>query len=170
MKLPNLKTVISTLSVTGILLVSSLVTANTNKTYHLKGDPVAGTKMKTVLASSLIPFNKSFEALSIEQQSLFKTRFDDLSSSDTPPFPKLGLHTLYRPIVEANQTIDAPGALKLMATVNTNGFVETIKVLNSPNTELTKVAKAVLLNTRFDPASCNGIACNMEFPLEINID
>jgi len=170
MKLPSLKTVISTLSVTGIILVSNLVTANTNKTYHLTGDPVAGTKIKTVIASSPIPFNKNFAALSSEEQTLFKTRFDDLSITDTPPFPKLGLRALYRPIVEANQAIDAPGSLKLTATVNVNGFVETIKIVNSPDAKLTSVAKTVLLNTRFDPASCNGIACNMEFPLEITFN
>ncbi len=150
-----------------ILCVSLNANANTKKTYELRGEPRAGTLIRTVEATSPISFRKSFAELTAEEQELFKAKYDDIGYLDTPPFPNLGLRTVFRPIINANKKLNATGSLHLTATVNANGFVESVEVVSSPNVELAAAAEKTLLATRFDPATCNGIACEMTFPLEI---
>ena len=168
MKLHSLKFLLSSLSIATLVLASGLAQSSTSKVYYLKGAPQTGSNIPSIIASSEIPFNKSYKNLSDEQQSIFKKKFDDLNVNDTPPFPKRGLKKIYRPIVKANKYINAQGSLQLMANVNANGFVESVKVISSPSEKLSAAAEKVLLSTKFDPASCDGTACEMAFPFEIS--
>ena len=167
MKTNKFKVLISLLSIASLLLITGASNAATNRMYYLKGDPTAGTKISSIEATSPISFNKRFAKLSAREQAMFKAKYDNLAVSDVPPFPHRGLRSIYRPIVDANKSIDVSGSLRLTATVNANGFVESVKVLDSPDVKLAAVAEKTLLSTKFDPASCNGIACEMTFPLEI---
>lgn len=158
---------IISLSIASSVLLSAGASATSNKTYQLRGDAPTGSRIKTVDAVSPISFNKRFANLSAKEQAIFKAKYDELSINDTPPFPRFGLRTIYRPLIKANKAIEATGSLQLTATVNANGFVESVKVIESPDVKLTAVAEDLLLSTRFDPASCNGIACEMTFPIDV---
>jgi len=74
-----------------------------SKLFYLKGEAPTGSRIPSIDATSTIPFNKRFEALTADQQNLVKTRFDDLLNNDTPPFPSSGLRAVYKPLVNANQ-------------------------------------------------------------------
>lgn len=60
------------------------------------------------------------------------------------------------------------GKLYLVATVEPNGKVSTVKAYGSPNPEMAKFASEVLLLTKFKPAVCGGRPCRMDFPLWYN--
>lgn len=170
MKTQKLTALIASFSLISLVLLTGTASANTNKLYQLKGDAPTGTLIRSVEAVSPISFTKRFAKLNEREQKLFKAKYDELGLNDTPPFPRSGLRSIYRPIVNANKKINATGSLHLSATVNANGFVESVSVLNSPDVELTAAAEEILLSTRFDAASCNGAACEMTFPFEITFE
>ncbi len=170
MKTQKLMSLITSLGLISLMLLSANAAANINKTYTLKGDAPTGTLIRPIVATSSISFNKRFAALNEAEQNLFKAQYKEIGLNDTPPFPKSGLKSIYRPIVKANKTINATGSLHLTATVNANGFVESVSVLNSPDVKLAAAAEEILLSTRFDAANCNGTACKMSFPFEITFE
>ncbi len=156
----------TSLIVASVISMSGFANANIDRSYYLKGDKIAGSNIRSIDAVSKIPFNKSYNDLSADQKQTLHSQFEGLSASDTPPFPRQGLRKLFQPIVKASKAIAATGSLRLHATVNANGFVESVKVIDSPDVKLSVIAERVLLNTRFDPARCNGVACEMTFPFE----
>ncbi len=167
MKSSKLKALLSIVSISSTLLIASMATASVNKVYQLKGEAVSGSKIPVIEAISPVSFNKKYSSLSDAEKAIFNAKFHDLNTNDTPPFPSMGLRSIYKPIIKANKNINATGSLHLTATINANGFVESVKVLNSPNVKLAAHAEKVLRNTQFDPANCNGVDCEMTFPFEI---
>ena len=156
--------------VTGLLiaLITTTAVAATKK-YKLRGDPVAGSKFKTVDAVSLIPFDKNYGQLTAQQKKIFRSNYDRLTTSEKPPFPVGGTQSIYKPIIKGHKEIARAGILFLVATVGETGKVENVQVYNSPAESMTEYATNVLFNTAFDPATCEGQPCKMEFPFEFDL-
>ncbi|MFT5136746.1 MAG: hypothetical protein ACI9XU_000256 [Arenicella sp.] len=152
-----------------VIIISTTAAAAAQKQYKLKGDAPEGSKIKTIDAISTIPFNKNYKALSAEQKEIFKATYGGLASGEIPPFPKKGTQVIYRPIIKAHKEIARSGNLFLVAMVNEKGKVENVSVYESPAESMTQLATNVLFNTAFDPASCNGKPCKMEFPFEFKL-
>jgi len=151
---------------TAILGVSS-ASANVDKTYKLLGDAPSGSKIPTVTATSRLPFNSSYKDMSDEQKNYFRSKYDNLGINDTPPFPRQGLRSIYKPVIEMQRSTGATGLLKMTATVGADGLVQSIEVHEAPNKHLAKRAKRTLRNTTFDAATCDGKKCVMTFPFQI---
>ena len=146
----------------------SVATASTGgKTYRLLGERPSGTRIPTVDATSPIPFNANYVALTAEQKEIVNAKFENLGSNDTPPFPARGLRAIYKPVISANRSLGKSGRLKLTALVNEQGQVESVVIHESPSKALSKRATRALRNAEFDAATCDGEACAMEFPFEI---
>lgn len=157
------------ISVTTALVLASgsaLATSSPNL-YSLKGSTQAGSNIPAVAAKSTVPFNKSFDNMTAAEQATVRKQFSDLGVNDTPPFPEMGLKSIYSPLIKANKRIRANGRLELTATVNELGEVTDIEVAESPSKAMTRKAKRVLSKTRFDVASCDGTACSMDFPVKV---
>lgn len=152
------------------LLFSVAASANTSKVYTLKGERVSGSMLPSVEATSPISFHKRYKNLTGNEKLQVRKMVGSVSDSDTPPFPKFGLQSVYRPVIDAYKQLDAKGSLHLNATINENGFVESVRVVQSPNEKLSVAAERILRNTQFDPASCNGTACEMSFPIMITFN
>ena len=152
------------------LAIVALVSFNASaasKVYTLKSDPMAGSKIRSVVATSSIPFNKSFVELSSDQQALFKAQYPNLSANVLPPFPESGLRAIYRPILEKNESLENSGILSLAILVDEKGRVDNVSVVETTSPELEKFAVEALAGVKFDPAVCDGAACSMEFPVKI---
>ena len=152
------------------LVVIALVSFNASaasKVYTLKSDPIAGSKIRSVVATSSIPFNKSFVELSDDQQALFKAQYQDLSANALPPFPESGLRAIYRPILEKNESLENSGVLSLAILVDEKGRVDNVSVVETTSPELEQFAVEALAGVKFDPAVCDGATCSMEFPVKI---
>lgn len=139
------------------------------KTYNIYGDKRPGTKFRHIEATSDIPFNKSYKKLTAEQKALFRKRYDTIADNETPPFPTKGLREIYKPIIKGHLTIAHKGTLFMVAMVDETGKVADVGVYDSPSDKMTNYAATVLFNTQFDPATCNGEPCKMEFPFEIEL-
>ena len=151
------------------VLALATASAAAQKEYKIMGDKKLGSKFREVEATSLIPFNKPYGQLTAEQKELFRATYGGLADSEKPPFPIKGTQVIYKPIIEANKTIKQAGNLLLVAMVNEAGKVENVAVYESPTPKMAEVATTVLFNTQFEPASCAGEPCKMEFPFEFNL-
>lgn len=146
----------------------SIASANTSKKlYVLNGKAPTGTKILSVDAKSPLPFNKSYVALSNQQKDIVRAKYENLGANDTPPFPARGLKSIYKPVIDANRSLGKVGMLKLVATIDENGYVGSIEVKETPSKALSKRAIRSLRNTKFDAATCDGAPCEMTFPMEI---
>lgn len=137
--------------------------------FKILGDPMLGSKIRPVEAESYIPFDKSYDQLSESQKNIFRAQYGVLKATEQPPFPKQGMEKIYKPIIEAHAKVARGGTLFLVAMVDSNGKVENVAVYETPNESITEIATAVLFNTEFDPAVCDGKPCKMEFPFEFNL-
>lgn len=153
-----------------ILSVNAAQASTSAQLYSLKGDARVGTRIATVGATSNIPFNKRFAALTQEQQNLVKAKFDNLGVNDTPPFPVSGLRAVYKPLLKANASYGDNSELNVTAKVTSSGYVNEVTVRGSSDSELVTYIEDSLRNTKFEPAQCNGVACDMDFPIEISFN
>lgn len=150
-----------------VLAMISFTASAGNKAYTLKGDSLSGSKIRSVAATSSIPFNKSYVELSDEQQAIFNKRFQDLSANEQPPFPKQGLRSIYEPILHKNKSLEDTGVLSLAILVDEKGRVDNVSVVETTSPELEKFAVEALAGVKFEPAVCNGVSCSMEFPVKV---
>ena len=158
---------VATSAICGISSAHAAIEKNSSELYKLRGDAPTGTLIPTIDATSPLPFNKNYVALSEKQQDIVKAKYENLGENDTPPFPARGLKTIYEPVIGANKSLGKTGKLKLIAIINKDGYVDTISVEETPSVALSKRAIRALRDTKFDAASCDGTPCEMTFPMEI---
>ncbi len=154
-----------------LVLISCLISFNAlaQEKFRLMGDPRVGSKFRPVEAESYIPFNKKYAELTDQQKKIFRANYGVLKDSEQPPFPKKGLQSIYKPLIKGHAKVSRGGTLFLVAMVDEKGKVENVAVYESPTDSMTELANAVLFNTEFDPAICDGEACKMEFPFEFKM-
>lgn len=153
----------------GSIIVASagIASAATTTLYQLKGNAPTGTKIASIDATSSIPFDKQYFEFSASERESFRSRFAQISKHDVPPFPRLGMQSIYKPILAEHKKTAKSGKLSVMATVDKTGRVSQLSVVESPNKSLAKVSAAVLRDTKFNPAFCDGEPCEMTFPVEL---
>jgi hypothetical protein len=143
--------------------------ANAAKKYRIYGDKVTGSRVRPVEVESLIPFDKSYDQLTAKQKELFRANYGVLKDTETPPYPVNGTEEIYEALIKANKMVAVPGKLFLVANVTAEGVVESVNVYNSPDPWMTQIATNLMLVVKFDPAVCDGSACAMEFPFEMDM-
>jgi hypothetical protein len=128
--------------------------------------PRTGTSLKARLAIGDIPLDKQYSELSLEQKNKFKSQYQSMSDDDEPPFPIDGLDSLYKPIVEAMQSLRLEGPLDMEVEVDSTGKAKSVSVRKSPSAQVTQVAAAALMFRTYKPAVCSGKPCASVFPLQ----
>ena len=122
--------------------------------------------MKARLAIGDIPFDKRYSELTQEQKNKFKSQYQSMPDDDEPPFPIDGLGSLYKPVVEAMQSLRLEGPLDLVVEVDSTGKAKDVSVRKSPGSEITQVVTAALMSQMYKPAVCSGKPCVSVFPLQ----
>lgn len=157
-------------------LCSSLTAAGADndeepRVFHIYGDALPGTKFKRKILSGPIPFDKPYSKLSERQKNIVRMDYEGIPDNETPPYPLHGLEAVYKPIIKAHQSILREGKLTAIALVNHEGDVEKVTVYKAPTTFFAELLNSILFSTKFEPGSCNGKPCNMEFffDLELNV-
>lgn len=141
----------------------------TDRLYKLLGKPVKGSKLKPIEAKSPIPFNKRFDQLTPRQMQIYRSYFEGIKTTETPPFPKKGLIEIYKPLIQGHKRIGGEGELLVYAQVNETGGVDKVTVYLSPTKKLADLATTVMFNTKFKPATCDGIPCVMDYPFYYDV-
>ena len=56
-----------------------------------------------------------------------------------------------------------------VALIDEEGEPEKVTVYQSPNREFTEFINILLFTTEFNPGTCDGTPCKMEFPFEMDL-
>lgn len=146
---------------------SAQYTSPTPRSYPLpETQPRTATNLKARLAIGDIPFDKRYAELTQEQKNKFKAQYQSMSDDDEPPFPIDGLDGLYKPIIEAMQSLRLQGPLDMEVEVDSTGKAKSVSVRKSPGPAVTEVAAAALMFHTYKPAVCSNKPCASVFPLQ----
>lgn len=156
------------------LFTGSAQSAETNKPqkermYKLLGAAPKGRNLRPIEATSPIPFNKKYDQLSEVQVKIFRSYFENLNDTDTPPYPQKGLIEIYEPLIEGHKRIGGVGELLVFTEVNDKGGVNNVTVYKSPTKQLADLVTTVMFNTKFKPATCDGAPCTMDYPFYYDV-
>jgi hypothetical protein len=110
-----------------------------------------------------IPINKRYDELLPSEREAVHKDYEGLARGDEPPFPADGLKPLHEAALKAQMQRYATGRLFVLASVDVDGTVTEVKVMESPDPEMARFVASMLLMTRFKPALCAGRPCAMDF-------
>lgn len=154
---------ISMILVAVTMLGQSALADGKTRQYYLYGDPMPGTKFKRKILTGPLPYDRSYHQFSDSQKAIVRDSYSGLLATETPPYPKNGTKVIYKPIIKALTKVRREGDLLAIAMVNQAGKVENVTVYQSPADEFTELVNSLLFATEFDPATCNGEPCKMEY-------
>jgi len=161
--------------ITIALLVSlpGTASAKQNKdqnTYYLYGDARPGSKFKQQLFKDDVPFDARYSDMSETLQARVKAAYGGLKDSEHPPFPSEGTQAIYYPLYKANRDLRDEGEVLAIAMIGTNGEVKQVSIYKAPTTSAATLINYIISNTKFDPASCDGSPCEMEYLFETKLE
>ncbi len=117
-----------------------------------------------------MPFDKSYSELSPALKQRVKNAYGDLKESEYPPFPSEGTQVIYRPLYKANLDLRKEGDVLAIAMIDESGGVESVTVYKAPSKNIATMLNYIISNTKFDPATCDGKPCKMEYLFENKIE
>lgn len=135
-------------------------------------EPAAATGSnirKNVIWNSAIPINRTYEQLTTDQKQRLNSLYERVDPGDEPPFPAEGLKPIFEAIWKGATKRATVGRLTVVASVEPDGTVSKVDVLDNPDTHLSKFAASVLVLTKFKPAVCKGQPCQMQYPFTVDI-
>ena len=132
--------------------------------------PTTGTNIpKRVATSGSIPLNRRYAELTADERRLVKSQYETMADGDEPPFPEDGLRPIFEAVSQVQRKLLVRGGLTTHVDIDARGQATAVRVLKSPDPEVTKVVASVLMLTRYKPALCGGKPCNMGFPFSVNL-
>lgn len=165
-----LATTLLAVSLTGIVTSAHAKQDKDRKAYFLLGDARPGSKFKQKLFRSDVPFDKTYSELSPTLKERVKTPYGGLKASEHPPFPQEGTEAIYRPLYKANLKLEKEGDVLAIAMISETGKVENVTVYKAPTPNIATMLSYIITNTKFDPATCDGKPCKMEYLFENKIE
>ncbi len=140
------------------------------KVYFLYGDARPGTKFKQKLFKDVVPFDKRYSEMSPTLQARVKSAYGGLKETEHPPFPEEGTQAIFYPLFKANRDLLAEGDVLAIAVISPEGKTKKVTVYKAPTKNIATMLTYILTNTKFDPATCDGKPCEMEYLFENRID
>ena len=141
--------------------------------YSLKAElPEPGSFIRRAnVKGSSVPFEKSYDQLTAEQQAMVKSVYEQLGPDDEPPYPLKGVAPIYKAIARGQDRILARGDLTIVVDVDAQGDATSVSVLRAPDDEqMVHFAARVLMLQKYKPGRCAGVPCSMQFPLRMTFD
>ena len=134
--------------------------------YGIREDtPRTGSMIRRYnVEGSSVPINKRYSEFTAEEKDRLNRYYETMVDGDEPPFPIDGLRPVYDAIRKAQAKLLVTGNLRLLVTVDSNGQAKEIKIIESPDPEMTRFAASILFLTKYKPALCQGQACSMDYP------
>lgn len=136
--------------------------------HTLKSDrPPTGSMLRQNVGWSSVPFDKSYEELTVAQKDVVHSRYESIGPGDEPPYPRKGTARIFRELRDAAGILQSEGELFLSVMVGPDGKGTQVSVYQTPHPDLATFGASVLMKERFKPALCKGQLCAQEFPLRL---
>jgi hypothetical protein len=137
--------------------------------YVIKQDtPDTGTRIpRKLVTGSLIPLNRRYADLTADEQRAVRSQYETMAAGDEPPFPIDGLSPIFAVVSKVQKKLLAQGALSMDVEIDSHGDASSVRVVQSPDAELTRAVASILMLTKYKPAVCGGRPCQMAFPFRL---
>lgn len=132
--------------------------------FGIKEDWSGSGIRRYAVRAPVIPVNKRYGELTAEQKAVIFNWYENLGPADEPPFPAEGLKSLHEAVRQGYNRAAVQGELLLLASVNSGGDVDSVKIFRTPSAAMATYVSSVLMLTKFKPAICGGVPCRMEYP------
>jgi hypothetical protein len=134
--------------------------------HSIKRAPAPGSLIQRTGATSPdIPLNRRYADLTEGEKAIVRGWYETLKPGDEPPYPERGMRPMVEAMMKFQGRLGFEGELHLDATVGPDGRVSAVKVMRTPDAEMSRLAATVLVDTPFKPALCAGQPCRMDFPV-----
>lgn len=139
------------------------------KSYPVR-DSVTGSHIaRDSIAGSSVPSYKTYASLTTDEKKRIKSQFGLTAEADEPPYPRYGPLHIYQELQSIEQRVRVAGVLRLEVTIDATGKPIAVDVSQSPDQRITTAIHDVLMLEKFKPAKCNGVPCQMQYPLVVNL-
>ncbi|QJE02377.1 hypothetical protein HH212_22070 [Massilia forsythiae] len=153
-----------TIAALAACLACAAAGAQEQPTYRLKRDtPSAGTLLRSTGATSTMPFDKPYAALTPAQQASLKAQYESMGPGDEPPYPAQGTRHIWQALIKAGDRYDEHGVVSIVVDVDATGTATRATVLKAPGKQLATYMSMILLKERYKSALCGGAACSQQF-------
>ena len=139
------------------------------KTYAVRESVTGSHIARDSIAGSPVPSYKTYASLTREEKRRVKSQFGLTAEADEPPYPRYGPLHIYQELQSIEQKVQVAGVLRLAVTIDAAGRPIAVDVSQSPDKRITTAISEVLMLEKFKPASCNGVPCQMQYPLEVTL-
>lgn len=133
------------------------------------GDYVDSNGIWRWVFRSNVPMNLSYDEMTPAQRALVRAQYRGMPDNDEPPFPKDGMEILDRVVVKLEHAALAKGSVRLMADIGADGFAVSVRIIQTPNQDVARIAAEAILLTPFKPGKCSGRPCRMPFPFGFDL-
>lgn len=131
--------------------------------------PTGSRVAKDSVRSLAVPIDATYGGLTAAEKLAVKSQYERMADADEPPYPLNGTREILAAMAAIAGEHHADGDLKLIASINTDGSVEAVSVITSPDPKMTIFAARELTSVQFKPAVCNGAPCKMDYPFSITL-
>lgn len=138
--------------------------------YMEKDLRVSRMKAHQSLWNDGIPFDKAYAQLSAAQQQAVREQYGLLHETDEPPFPLNGLAGLTAKVNRLMALEIPSGITTVKARVDAQGKADSVVVLRSPSPEFGQAIALILMEEKFKPGLCQGVACAMVYKYSLRVE
>lgn len=138
--------------------------------FDIKQDePETSSLMRQKIGSANLPLDKAYNQLNANSLQRVRESFPNLGPNDEPPFPESSFKSLISSLSKLRFKFEGVAHVNLVVKVNAAGQVQNVTPLATNDDSLMHVVTEAVGRMKFKPARCNGVPCDMDFPLEIEI-
>jgi hypothetical protein len=121
-------------------------------------------------ALNRLPVAAGYEQLTAEQKAIVRADYENLPAGDEPPYPVGGLAGIRKELSKAQDKMKSDGPVTLLVTVDASGTPKSVAVYESPDINATKVTTFAVMNAKYKPGKCGGVACRMDYRFDFCFD
>ncbi len=143
----------------------SLACPAEGRNYHIYGTPLKGTKFKEKLYSWHVPLRKSYSRLSEKQKLVVREDYPNLEEGDRPPYPTSGVFKIIEPYVREFRYFGQAAGGEIRVLIKASGDVGAVTASPETDRKIVRFVAAQIQQLEFEPGTCEGTPCDMEFYL-----
>lgn len=139
--------------------------------HYVKADSaVGGSRLRrTVVSGGVVPFSKSYENMSEDEQRTIESMYPLLDDGDEPPYPEGGTKAMYSLMAKGTGAFRSEGTLTMLVEVGADGMPTQAMVYSTPDKKIAEFAMWVMMKQKFKPGTCGGKPCTMKFPVSMKL-
>ena len=153
------------------LLTGKEAAPSSAQQYQVKhAEPPVGSHLAEVAATGhFVPPEKSYAALTPDQQRLVKHAYPLLQEDDVPPYPALGHGELSRNLSNLIRQMDRLGEVLAIVSIDEQGVPQSVALLKMPSSQVGNLVASMLMLAKYTPGRCGGQPCAMAVPFTFDL-